>query len=106
MISRSSFSTETEKDYSRQEPMLRLNVEYHLGASRFLALDANPVKIASEFELMVDGGMRHIYGDVREHLHRIRAEVYQMAVEASATGRVSTSGVDKAMRDLETLLDG
>ena len=106
MLSRSSFSTETEKDYSRQEPMLRLNVEYHLGGSRFLPLGANAEKIASEFESMVDGGMRHIYGDIRDHLQRIRAEVYQMAVEASATGVVTLQGVDMAFKEFETLLDG
>lgn len=106
MISRSSFSIETEKDYSRQEPMLRLDVGYYLSGRRFLPLDATSEQIVSETESMVDGAMRHIYGDVREQLRQLRAEVYHMAVEASATGVVSLHGVDRSFNDLEKLLDG
>ncbi len=106
MISRSSFSIQTDKDYSREQTMLRLDVGYHLSGRRFLPLDATSEQLVSETESMVDGGMRHIYGDVREQLNRLRAEVYQMAVEASATGVVSLHGVDKAFKEFETMLDG
>jgi len=86
--------------------MLRLSVECRLGSSRDIEKDASPDIVQHEFQQMIDQGLQHIYGDIRVQLQIIRAEVYKMAVEASVTGRVSTSRVDRSIRDLETLLDG
>ena len=106
MIRRKDFCRRSKPDYGSGEQMSRISVGYEAGISQLVDPYLPAAKLDAEYSQMIDEGMRHIYGDIRCQLQQLRAEVYQMAVEASATGVVSLHGVDMAFKEFETLLDG
>lgn len=106
MIRRKDFGRRSRPDYGSGKHMSRISVGYEAGISQLIDPNMSVGQLETEYNQMIDEGMRHIYGDVREQLRQLRAEVYQMAVEASATGVVTLHGVDRAFKEFETLLDG
>lgn len=106
MIRSRDFGRTSRPDYGSGKHMSRISVGYNAGISQLVDPDLSEAELESEYLQMIDSGLQHIYGDVRQQLNRLRAEVYQMSVEASATGVVSLHGIDRAFKEFETLLDG